>query len=452
MTPSETPMNGPSRATLRQIEALFHDGTAAGLSDGQLLDRFARRRDEPAFAAIVHRHGPLVLGVCRRVLAHRHDAEDAFQATFLVLARKAGCVRVGDSLAPWLYGVAYRVAVRARGRSARARAVEREASAMKATAGPGKAVGADLLAALDEELSRLPERYRAPVVLCDLGGLGRALAARQLRIPEGTLSSRLARGRTLLRERLTRRGLAPSAGALAIALEHGATAAVPESLAELTVCAATRFAAGPLAAGAVSASVASLTEGVLKTMLLTKLKVTAVAISMAVGLVTIAWAQQNPGGGFGQSQGEGAGVGYGSGATSNRLREVERKLDRVLEALGATNAEPSNRAVMKSDTWYEIRTDKANPRSPGEGPANAFGKAGAEKGAPEAQARFAPAWVAQTKKGAGFGGGMSSDIPDRVSRLEQSLAELVDRVNRLERQASSLPNLPHLDDRPTPKR
>src|SRR5437660_12650838 len=114
-------MNGPSKATLRQIEALFSDGTAAGLSDGPLLDRFARRRDEPAFAALVHRHGPMVLGVCRRVLTDRHDAEDAFQATFLVLARKSASVRVGDSLAPWLYGVAYRVAARARRRGARAR-------------------------------------------------------------------------------------------------------------------------------------------------------------------------------------------------------------------------------------------------------------------------------------------------------------------------------------------
>src|SRR5437016_4340422 len=173
-------MNGPTKATLRQIDALFTGGTVAGLSDRQLLDRFARRRDEPSFSALVSRHGPMVLGVCRRVLADRHDAEDAFQATFLVLARKAGSIRVGDSLAPWLYGVAYRVAVRARGRAARARAVEREASAMKATAAPGTAVGADLVAALDEELSRLPEKYRTPVVLCDLGGLGRAQAARQL--------------------------------------------------------------------------------------------------------------------------------------------------------------------------------------------------------------------------------------------------------------------------------
>jgi RNA polymerase sigma-70 factor (ECF subfamily) len=244
--------------------------------------------------------------------------------------------------------------------------------------------------------------------------------------------------------------LAPSTGSLAVALQHGATAAVPDALAELTVCAATRFAAGPVAAGAISASVVSLTEGVLKTMLLTKLKVTAIAISMAIGLVTIASAQQRQNAGFGQAQGEGTGVGYGAVPDSSRLREVERKLDRVLEALGATRAEPATKESRKSETWIETKTDKAANRKAGGRPGNEFQKSSTPSYG--GQAQFAPAWQGQPNRAAGLGGGMASDIPDRVARLEQSLAELVDRVNRLERQGTRRPDQPRDDELPLLKR
>ncbi len=201
---------------LRQVRMLFDSGVVAGLSDAELLERFRVERAtaensagaaEAAFAALVARHGPMVLGVCRRGLAAPNDVEDAFQATFLVLVRRAGSVRVGDSLGRWLYGVACRVAAKARARSERDRgrttALEDEPVAPE---DPADRIG--LLAALDEEVRRLPEKYRAPVVLCHLEGLTHAEAADRLRWPVGTVSGRLSRARDLLRDRLARRGMA----------------------------------------------------------------------------------------------------------------------------------------------------------------------------------------------------------------------------------------------------
>ena len=169
---------------------------------------------EAAFEALVARHGPMVLGVCRRALADPDDVEDAFQATFLVLVRRARSVRVGDSLGRWLYGVARRVAAKARARSERARAAVRTARRSSRSPRSRPADRVELLAALDEEVSRLPEKYRAPVVLCHLEGLSHAEAAARLRWPVGTVSGRLSRARDLLRDRLVRRGLAPTAGSM----------------------------------------------------------------------------------------------------------------------------------------------------------------------------------------------------------------------------------------------
>jgi RNA polymerase sigma factor (sigma-70 family) len=249
--------------------ALRRDG--AGLTDGQLLECFLARQDEAAFEALVRRHGPMVLGVCRRVLRDFHDAEDAFQATFLVLARKAASV---GSLGPWLHGVAYRTALRVRTMNARRRAHEqraRELARPESSAGDG---WQELLPHLDEELERLPERYRVAVVLCDLEGMTRRDAARQLGVPEGTLSGRLTRARRLLARRLARYGLAPSAACLSTVLAERATAAcVTSALAASTAqAAALASGGGVLAAGTVPVRVATLTEGVMKTMLLSKLK------------------------------------------------------------------------------------------------------------------------------------------------------------------------------------
>jgi RNA polymerase sigma-70 factor (ECF subfamily) len=247
------------------------------LSDGRLLDAFLTRCDEAAFALLVKRHGPMVLGVCRRVIGHAHDAEDAFQAVFLVLARKAASIVPRDLVGNWLYGVAYRTALQARGRLVRHRARERQVTEM-----PQQAVAPDvdvaaLHQALDGELGRLPEKYRVPVVLCDLEGRPRKDVARTLRVPEGTLSSRLAKGRALLARRLARHGLSLSGPALAVVLAQQ-TAAVEPALAGAAVTAAALTAAGQSVAGVVSAEILALSEGVLKTMFLNKLKVISVLV------------------------------------------------------------------------------------------------------------------------------------------------------------------------------
>jgi RNA polymerase sigma factor (sigma-70 family) len=265
---------------LQRLRGLARAG-AAEAADAELLRRFTARRDEAAFEALVRRHGPMVWGVCRRVLRGSHDAEDAFQAVFLVLVRKAASVARPELLGNWLYGVAYRTAREARAAAARRRIKEREAGAMPRDHSPEPESWRDALPLLDQELSRLPDKYRIAIVLCDLQGAGRRDAARRLGLPEGTLSSRLARGRVLLARRLAKYGLAVSGGALAAALAaDAASAGVPPALAAATVRAAALFAAG----GTVSAHAAALTEGVLKAMLWTKLK-TAAALALAVGLL-----------------------------------------------------------------------------------------------------------------------------------------------------------------------
>jgi RNA polymerase sigma factor (sigma-70 family) len=176
-------------------------------TDADLLDRFALRDDHEAFAALVRRHGPMVFGVCRRVLRDPHDAEEAFQVTFLVLVRKAGVLRQPERLANWLYGVANRVARKAKVSAARRNTHERAAAGTSWAAAPGPADGHELRAVLDEEMVALPDKYRAPLVLCYLEGLTNEDAARRLGWPAGSMSYRLARGRELLRRRLSRRGV-----------------------------------------------------------------------------------------------------------------------------------------------------------------------------------------------------------------------------------------------------
>jgi RNA polymerase sigma factor (sigma-70 family) len=234
------------------------------LTDGQLLARFSAVRDEASFAALVRRHGPMVLGVCRRVLRHEQDAEDAFQATFLVLARKAGSLNNGEALGSWLFGVAHRTALEARSAIARRRARERQVEEMPhPEVAPAEAQ--DWRPLLDHELSRLPEKYRSAVVLCDLECLSRREAARQLQVPEGTLSSRIATARRLLAKRLSRYGVFLSGGALATVLAREASAAVPAALVVSTV----KVGSGQAVA---TSSAVALSKEVLKTMLLAKLK------------------------------------------------------------------------------------------------------------------------------------------------------------------------------------
>jgi RNA polymerase sigma factor (sigma-70 family) len=260
----------------RVNEVLAHLRRSLTPPDGQLLARFVAAGDEAAFAALVRRHGPMVLGVCRRVLRGHHDAEDAFQATFLLLARKAASLADGDAVGAWLHGVAYRTALEARAANARRRAREKQVDVL-----PHPAVlpaePQDWRPLLDRELSRLAPKYQAPVVLCDLQGQTRKEAARQLRLPEGTLSSRLATARRLLARRLARYGLSLSGGALATALTDGA-AAVPAALVVGTVQAA----AGPAAAVATPAIL--LMNEVSKAMMLTKVKFVVAAVMVTVAL------------------------------------------------------------------------------------------------------------------------------------------------------------------------
>ena len=256
----------------RTVTRLVADGPA----DADLLRRFVVARDEQAFALIVRRHGPMVFGVCRRTLQHQQDAEDAFQAVFLVLARKARAVRP-DGLSRWLYGVAVRVANKARARRARRAAVSADLTEIVA---PPAALPADWRAILDPALARLPARYRDPILLCDLLGRSRAEAAAELGIAEGTLSSRLARARDKLRVRLARLGAALTLPTLAAGLSDQAAGTVPNSLIESAVAVGTSVAAAR-----------ELAYGVLRTMFLAKLfKLSALGACM-IGLAAgaIVW-------------------------------------------------------------------------------------------------------------------------------------------------------------------
>lgn len=248
---------------------LLKDG--GGLSDGQLLGLFVKHRDGDAFAALVKRHSPMVMGVCRRVMSNLHDAEDAFQAAFLIFARKAGSVKAQDSVAGWLYRVAYRTALEARARIARRRSKERQLDDAPDPVIEPDENQRELLALLDKELDRLPDKYRVPVVLCELEGMSRKEAARTLGLAEGTLSWRLAQAKKLLAKRLARHGLAISGGGLAAVMTPNAASAC---LRASTVKAVT--------AGAVPAKVLALTEGVMKAMLLTKLKMTICVTTLAL--------------------------------------------------------------------------------------------------------------------------------------------------------------------------
>jgi RNA polymerase sigma factor (sigma-70 family) len=261
--------------------ALGQDG--GGMSDGKLLECFLARREEAAFEALVRRHGPMVWSVCRRVLHNTHDAEDAFQAAFLVLVRKASSLRSRDTVGNWLYGVAFHTALKARAAAMKRHAKEAQAGARLRLKGASQEIASDFYSILDQELSRLPEKYREAIVLCDLEGKTRVDAARQVGIAEGTLSGRLTTARKTLAQRLTRRGLTLSGGAVALALGQSTLAAsVPIPLLASTVRAAACLTAGQAAAGVISAEVAALTKGVLKTMVLGKLKLGA-AIAVILG-------------------------------------------------------------------------------------------------------------------------------------------------------------------------
>jgi RNA polymerase sigma factor (sigma-70 family) len=272
-------MMAGQRSFAQNIQTLFDTGSVGELTDRQLLEQFTRHgadMSEFAFEVLLKRHGPMVLRTCTAILGDRHEAEDATQATFLVLARKARSLWVRDSLGPWLFGVARRIASSARTAALRRR-VQEQRSAKSETWKKEDSVRDESDAIVHEEVNRLPQVYRAAVVLCDLEGLTQEQAALQLGWPAGTVRSRLSRGRSRLRERLIRRGLGPSA-ATAAGSVRGETSLflLPKTVAEATIQAAMPSCLGQPVAGATSSAIA-LMEGVLKVMFWNEMKLVTTA-------------------------------------------------------------------------------------------------------------------------------------------------------------------------------
>ena len=272
-----------------RLDTLFHFGVVGDLSDEQLVEQFLTGRDgadQLAFAALVERHGSLVQRVCRQVLGRSHDADDAFQATFLILARKARSLRRPDSLACWLYGVASRVAHRVRANALRRREFERRGAMAKVEAADPEESSPESWPELHAEIARLPEHYRQPVVLCYLEGLTTQEAALRIGCPAGTVHSRLSRARERLRGRLERRGSAMPAVLLAAGQSSRATVAVPTALVSTTVRASLEFVGrGMPDATAASKTAITLATEVLSTMSMSKLMImVAAALTCVLGV------------------------------------------------------------------------------------------------------------------------------------------------------------------------
>lgn len=377
-----------SGGNLRQLKALFDVGTMSVLTDGQLLDRFVAGPGEVAelaFAALLERHGPMVMRTCIRTLRNPHEAEDAFQATFLVLARRADSIRLGDSVACWLHGVALRVAANERATLDRRRLHERRKAESTSTIQTPSSEADDLGRALHEEFARLPGRLRDAAVLVFLEGCSHEEAASRLGRPVATVRSRLATARERLKGRLTRRGLAPATLAAALAAEAGAAkASLPARLVEATIRLGIGYAAGDAAAGMVPAGVAALTAGVLKAMMIQKLKTLAVA-TVAISLVGISVGRGQQPGNFAPQQ--------------DRLGEMERKLDRLLEVMG----EPAARTSTSSQDPFQ---------PPGQRPMG--------PGAASTKTQVKDSNISKYKAEVSIAG---QDI-DRVARLEQRIVTI----------------------------
>jgi RNA polymerase sigma factor (sigma-70 family) len=278
---------GSQGAAFSQIQTLYEGSSVIGLTDAQLVERFANdsgERAAVAFSALVERHGPMVMRVCRASLRNEHDAEDAFQAVFLVLVRKAGTLWVRDSLGPWLHTIAVRTSAYARAQSQRRHVQEQRLARTSPETVESTDDDHDLITAIHEEVGRLPDRFREAVVLCDLEGLSHERAAARLGWPVGTVKSRQARGRERLRGRLARRGLAPADAAIAMAL---APLPVPVSLVSATAHAASAGTAGASAtAGTVSAASEALARGMLRRLTMNGIKLSILSILAAGTIVT----------------------------------------------------------------------------------------------------------------------------------------------------------------------
>ena len=436
---------GRGMAVQRHLEALFEGQSVAALGEVQLLERFVERRDEPAFAALVARHGPMVLGVCRRLLADPLDVEDAFQATFLVLVRRAGSLRERDRLGPWLFGVARKVATRARSDLARRRA--REKPGVEDFAGcPGlDDHRRELGRALIEEIDRLPASLREPILLCCVENLTYDEAATQLGTTAPAVRGRLARARERLRDRLTRRGFAPTPGALGVWLSvEVASAAVPKALLMTTTKASM--------AGTVPAGVEALAEGVIRTMILTKSKILAAAV-VACGVAGSSMglnAQDGP-----TPAAPTPNMPRQTSAEADRLDNVEKKLDRVLRALEGNPARPPAQPdpvapvaprPPASPERPPIAPDAPQPPPPPVDPAS--GRPLARRPGPSARPSddpFArrrpdagnPASTGDSPKAEPPLGPFGSSSNPRLDAVEQKLQRLEDRISNLERRMGS---------------
>ncbi len=422
------------------IGALFEGGAVAGLADGRLLGRFVARGDEVAFAALVDRHGPMVLRACRSALGDGPDAEDAFQATFLILARKAGSIRDRDSAASWLHGVARRVAGCSQRASARRRARERSAAGMVAEAVPDRPRD-DLAAVLDEEVGGLPEKYREPLTLCLRDGLTHEEAARRLGWPVGTVKTRVRWARDRLQTRLARRGLAPSLAAIGAAWRSAEAATVPAALAHATARAA--IGAGrAMAPGALSASVSVLVGLGIRSMLMDRLKVVAVAFVsfgvLAAGATGLA--RQGPGN---QEKGKGAEVRPAAkeeappAPPGPKLAEIEaaqeERLDRIeevkldIELLRMEVDQLKQRAnicrdaIVRAENGLQDLTSPTLQDFPGEGVTGELRREGADPEVLKVQYR---AYIKDAKK-----------------RLREANAEYLARARDLRREGRRLADL-----------
>ena len=345
----------------KHVETLFVAGALGDLGDAQLLDRFLEhardaRAAEMAFAALVERHAPMVLRVCAGVLGDVHDAQDVSQATFLVLAQRASSVRRRGSVASWLHGVALRLASKVKRGAARRRSHEQRGGEIMTArrVAQGGSEPAETWKELHEELERLPERFREPIVLCHIEGLTQEQAAHRLGWPIGTVQSRLARGRDRLRVRLVRRGVTLSAATFATGFGAAADAAVTATWVETTARAAVQIVAGRSIAGSVPASVLLLWQAGSRSLGMSRLLIAggvAVAIgTLSAGAGVLGWAAQD--GGARRRPGP-------------AIRRARRRTARAGPGAmsGEENRPPRSRASGKSSTWPGTSAGNARPTS-----------------------------------------------------------------------------------------
>ncbi len=345
------PMSSGSRpdALLRQFEDLFAAGVVGGLSDGELLERFLQDRGatgEAAFRALVERHGPMVLRVCNQMLNDRHAAEDAFQATFLVLARQARAIRNRDSVACWLFGVARRAAARIHVAEARRRRFERGSTPRLTVVAPAQSEPSECWPEIHAEVERLPEKYRVPIVLCYFEGLTHEQAASLLRWPVGTVKTRLSRAREQLRARLERRGWPSVSMALASRWLPDSTATIPGRLLSATTELATHFTVGTAAVGFVSPAVLTITRGVSRAMWFNKLRLAGMLLFGVLGLGLGAAVVAQQAGGNKQS----------GGVATAETPKVPATAATGLRFPGSTGVDPEK--VVRIHSQVEGRVDK----------------------------------------------------------------------------------------------